>query len=281
MIECLQDFVSYLASERGLAKTTIESYQSDLSHLLREIPLEKASRDSLISYFEELKKKGLKNSSINRKIVAVKVFFKFLKREGYLTSNPTSGFNLKRIALPLPKILKKEEIKTFFEGISQEDVIGKRDFALFLTLYATGIRVSELVSLFIASIKDEAIIVKGKGSKERVVPIAPIAVQAIDAYLVCRNDDQKQLFLDEKGKPMTRFQVFVLLKNYLQKTGLSSRFSPHSFRHAFATHLLDGKADLRLIQELLGHCSIQTTDRYTHLAQDSLIRQFDQFHPKP
>ena len=277
----IDDFLIYLASERGLARATIESYEADLTDFSKAVSKQTLDLNAIVDYFQELKNKGLKETSINRKIVALKVFFKFLKREGYIDKNPTYGLELKKTSITPPKVPHLKELERFFLAIKRDCIFGVRDYALFLTIYASGLRVSEVCGLLIQHLKDGMILVKGKGSKERIVPIAPVAIDAIDAYLALREDDQKELFLDDRGQKITRFFVFKKLKSYLKKAEIDQDLSPHTLRHAFATHLLDGNADLRLIQELLGHSSIKTTDRYTHVAKEKLLKAFDSFHPKP
>jgi integrase/recombinase XerD len=280
----VEDFVSYLASERGLSKATIQSYKGDLKDFLEfygSSDLKQVTFEDLVRFFRTLKDKNLQNSSINRKIVAVKVFFKFLRREGVILENPAAHLELRRIWGQPLQVLSVEEVNTLLSSISHDAVAGKRDFAMLLLLYACGIRVSELTGLDIQHVKDESILIKGKGSKERVVPVAPIAVAAIDAYLQWRKDEEPALFLDDKGERISRFFVYERLKTIVTVCGLKKKVSPHGLRHAFATHLLEGKADLRLIQELLGHSSIKTTDRYTHVSKANLIAAFDAFHPKP
>lgn len=277
----VEDFLIYLASERGLSRATVESYQSDLSDFCRNVNIEKTDLQAITEYFKLLKSKGLKETSINRKMVALKMLFKFLKRENYVQGNPTYGLELKKSFIAPPKTLTVADLERFFLTIDRSDDQGKRDYAVFLTIYASGLRVSEVTTLLIQHVKDHTLLVKGKGSKERVVPIADVAVIAIDDYLKTRDDSKKELFLDDKGEPLTRFFIFRKIKFYLKKADLSKDISPHTLRHAFATHLLDGKADLRLIQELLGHSSIKTTDRYTHVAKEKLLKAFDEFHPKP
>lgn len=279
--DCLRDFFLYLTAERGLAKATLVSYEFDLKDFMSNVKSLKPSLDDIVTYCKNLKINGLKDSSINRKIVCLKVFFKFLKREGYIKENPTYGLELKKVWIKPPKSVSNQDLEKFFKAISKDTKEGKRDLALFLTIYASGLRVSEAVDLKINSIKENVLLVKGKGSKERVVPIAPVAIAAIDEYLQLREDENTELFLNDQGKKLTRFFVFKRLKFYLTKCELDQAISPHTLRHAFATHLLDGKADLRLIQELLGHASIKTTDRYTHVAKERLLKAFDQFHPKP
>jgi integrase/recombinase XerD len=280
MQDWIEDFLIYLGSERGLSRATIESYESDLNHFNKVTSADKPDFKDITTYFQSLKEAGLKESTLNRKIVCIKVFFKFLKREGYIEKNPTIGLELRKARISPPKTLSVNELEKFFLSIPQDTLQGKRDYALFLTIYASGLRVSEVCDLQLSHVKEDTLLVKGKGSKERIVPIAKVAIDAIDRYLQHRKDQEKELFLDDRGLKMTRFFVFWTLKNYLKKIGFSN-VSPHTFRHAFATHLLDGKADLRLIQELLGHASIKTTDRYTHVAKDRLIKAFDSFHPKP
>ena len=277
----VDDFLMFLASERGLSRSTLMSYAFDIKDFFEKTQFKEPTLQTVTEYFKVLKANGLKETSINRKISCLKVFFKFLKREGYIDKNPSYGIELKKTWIKPPKVLKTSDLELFFKAIPLDGIEGRRDLALFMLMYASGLRVSEVVSLEIAHLKDGFVLVKGKGNKERIVPVAPVATEAVDYYLKYRNDANKHLFLDDKGNPLTRFFVFRKLKEYLKKANLESVFSPHSLRHAFATHLLDGKADLRLIQELLGHSNIKTTDRYTHVAKERLIKSFDEFHPKP
>jgi integrase/recombinase XerD len=277
----VDDFLLFLASERGLSRSTLMSYAFDIKDFFEKTNYKVPDIQSVTNYFKILKASGLKETSINRKISCLKVFFKFLKREGYIDHNPTYSVELKKTWIKPPKILKTEDLERFFKAIALDSVEGLRDYALFMLMYASGLRVSEVIGLEITHLKDGFVFVRGKGNKERIVPVAPVAINAVDDYLKYRDDANKWLFLDEKGMPISRFTVFKRLKNYLKKAGLDLVYSPHSFRHAFATHLLDGKADLRLIQELLGHSNIKTTDRYTHVAKERLIKSFDEFHPKP
>lgn len=277
----VDDFLLFLASERGLSRSTLMSYAFDIKDFFEKTNYQVPDIQSVTNYFKILKANGLKETSINRKISCLKVFFKFLKREGYIDHNPTYSLELKKTWIKPPKILKTEDLERFFKAIALDSVEGLRDYALFMLMYASGLRVSEVIGLEITHLKDGFVFVRGKGNKERIVPVAPVAINAVDDYLKYRDDANKWLFLDQKGMPISRFTVFKRLKNYLKKAGLDLVYSPHSFRHAFATHLLDGKADLRLIQELLGHSNIKTTDRYTHVAKERLIKSFDEFHPKP
>jgi site-specific recombinase XerD len=273
--EWVEEFILYVSSERGLAVETVKSYRSDLEGLGG-----RASLEAIREYLMACKQEGMKESSINRKISCFRVFFKFLQRENYILANPLKGLVVKRMQMTPPRVLQVEEVERFLAGIDSTSLEGLRDRALFLVIYASGLRVSEAVQLTTQSIKEGCIRVKGKGSKERIVPVAGVAVQAVEDFLTARGEEDKNLFAI-KGVLITRFEVYRRMKRYLKQAGLSHAASPHSLRHSFATHLLDGKADLRLIQELLGHSSIATTDRYTHVAKKQLIANFDEFHPKP
>jgi integrase/recombinase XerD len=284
MHAAILDFISYLGSERGLSQATIKSYSHDLNSFiafLKGKELNHVVYEDLLAFFKFLKDAKLSSASINRKIVAIKVFFRFLRREGLIKTNPASHLELRRIFNKPLTVLQFDEVQKLLAAIDQSSKGGARDFAMILLLYACGIRVSELTGLDLQHVKDEHILIKGKGNKERIVPIAPVALSAIDAYLTWRDDDNEALFLDDRGQRVTRFYVYEKVQHYKVASKLTKAITPHGLRHAFATHLLEGKADLRLIQELLGHANIKTTDRYTHVSKAKLIQAFDAFHPKP
>ncbi len=285
------DFLSYLASEKGLASNTQEAYGRDLFFFLsylqeRSLPDIQSLDDAhIISFLEILHHKTRAPASIARALIAIKSFCKFLKREGVITKPVGKLLETPRLWQKLPHVLTEEEVELLLAQPDRATPEGIRDFAVLELLYATGIRASELSSLGIYDVGDGEIRVKGKGSKERMVPVAKRALDAIDHYLTqmrsqYESDIEKHLFVTVKGKPMNRTHVYQIVKKYAQQAGIRKNVHPHTLRHSFATHLLDHKADIRIIQELLGHASIATTDRYTHLSQPAVIEAFHRFHPR-
>lgn len=291
MENTLSDFISYLGSEKGLSQNTLLAYQKDIRLFWRSIqsnraiPIQNVQEQDLFFFLSELKEKQYASSSIYRILMALKVFFRFLKREKLLPQETAFYWDTPKLWQLVPEILTQSEMDTLLSMPQVEDFVGARDKAILEVLYASGLRVSELCSLSIQDLEEEFVRVKGKGGKERIVPIARKAVQAIDHYLLhFRNQaDEKEeaLFVTTKGKRIDRITVWSRVKFYAKKMALAKKISPHTFRHSFATHLLENGADLRIIQELLGHSNIGTTDRYTQISQKQLIRSFEAFHPRP
>lgn len=283
----LQDFLNFIGSEKGLSIHTIEAYERDLRTFLSSYPktnLESVTQEEIISFIEKMKGKGYASSSLSRSLVAIKVFFRFLKRERLIAQDPTALIESPKLWQLIPEVLTENEITALLKQPDVDLEIGARDRAILEMLYATGMRVSELCSLNVHDVDDQTVHVRGKGGKERIVPIAAVAIEALDHYLSFRRDVKKlkdePLFLTKKGKRIGRTQVWVRLKHYGKGAQIDKVISPHTLRHSFATHLLDHGADLRVIQELLGHADISTTDRYTHLSNKHLYQAFDQFHPR-
>lgn len=291
MENILADFISYLGSEKGLSQNTLLAYQKDIRLFWRSIqsnraiPIQNVQEQDLFFFLSELKEKQYASSSIYRILMALKVFFRFLKREKLLPEETAFYWDTPKLWQLVPEILTQSEMETLLSMPQAEDFVGARDKAILEVLYASGLRVSELCSLSIQDLEEEFVRVKGKGGKERIVPIARKAVQAIDHYLLhFRNQadgKEEALFVTTKGKRIDRITVWSRVKFYAKKMALAKRISPHTFRHSFATHLLENGADLRIIQELLGHSNIGTTDRYTQISQKQLIRSFEAFHPRP
>lgn len=235
-----------------------------------------------MSFFRLFKERGYASSSLCRTLVAIKVFFRFLKREGIISLDPTLHLDSPKFWQLIPEVLTIEEASRLLAQPYPRTSTGARDKAILETLYASGLRVSELCGLNIQDVGDDAVRVKGKGSKERIVPIAPSALSAIDHYLgKFREDKEGALFIGTKGKRVDRVAVWSRVKFYAKKAGITKKISPHTLRHSFATHLLENGADLRVIQEMLGHASISTTDRYTHISHKHLHDAFEKFHPRP
>lgn len=283
----LQDFLNFIGSERGLALHTIEAYERDLRRFLSVIEkknLEAVTQEEIISFIQQMKEKGYASSTLSRSLVAIKVFFRFLKREKLIVKDPTTLIESPKLWQLIPEVLTEREIAALLKQPEVDSEIGARDRAILEMLYATGMRVSELCSLNVHDVDDQTVRVKGKGGKERIVPIAAVAIEALDHYLSYRVEVKKlkdlPLFLTKKGKRIGRTQVWARIKHYGKAAKIEKVISPHTLRHSFATHLLDHGADLRVIQELLGHADISTTDRYTHLSNKHLYQAFDQFHPR-
>jgi len=302
MDELIERYVNYLRYERNASPHTVRNYRSDLLQFRdylaegRAAAVDVRSVDALRirGFLSMLFSKQEKKSSIARKLSAVRAFFKFLKREGMLAENPSSLVSTPKQDKTLPRIMTEEEMNTFLDRLAEATKIGdpgmRRDRALLELLYASGLRVSELVGLDLRSVNfgDNVLLVRGKGRKERVVPFGSKAKQALEDYLVVREKTlqerkkpgQQALFLNVWGERLTTRSVDRLVKKYVRTYGPAVKVSPHSLRHAFASHLLTEGADLRAIQEMLGHTSLATTQKYTQVSIKQLIEVYDKTHPK-
>lgn len=284
----VHDFITYLASEKGLAQNTLEAYSRDIERFAEQGQFRsfaEVEEKDLLAFLSSLQQQGYASASINRTFIALKVLFRFLKREGVIASNPTLYLNAPKLWQLIPEVLSMQEIDRLLAAPDITTEAGCCDKAILELLYSSGLRVSELCQLKITDVDDEFVKVKGKGGKERIVPVGKAAIRAIDEYLIRfrdhGNERQTALFLSVRGNPLTRFEVWKRVKGYAKAAGITKNISPHTFRHSFATHLLDNGADLRVIQELLGHASIDNTDRYTHISHQRLVDAFTSFHPRP
>jgi integrase/recombinase XerD len=282
------DFLDYLRFERGLSAHTIEAYGRDIALFIKSNAigsLEHISQESILNFLSILKEKGFASSSICRMLIAVKVFVRFLKKEGKIGSDPGRYFETPKIWQLVPEVLSLDEVDLLLGAPKQESFIGARDKAVFELLYATGMRVSELCSLRIQDVHDTFVKVRGKGRKERMIPVGKQAIAALDYFLIHfgqkESIGESPLFVSPQGKPIHRITVWQRIKHYAKIVGIAKSISPHTLRHSFATHLLENGADLRLIQEMLGHEEIATTDRYTHVAGKKMKAAFHSFHPRP
>ena len=298
----LADFFNYLSIEKGLASNTISAYRLDIEkffHYLstNQLSLEQVTPEQLSFYVAWLR--GMENtefkigeSSIARNIISIRSYFTYLAKE-HKFNNPSSNFKPPKIGKRLPKALTIDQVMSML-NIVGSDLISSRDKALVELLYATGARVSELINLNtldISTVDTEAgatttVKLKGKGGKERVVPIGSYAVAAVNDYLVrsrptlLKVSTQKALFLNQRGGRLSRQSAWNLVANTAERAGLSDQVTPHSMRHSFATHLLDGGADIRVVQELLGHSSVTTTQIYTLITIDHLRESYANAHPR-
>ncbi len=285
----IEDFLVYLSSEKGLAKNTLQAYQSDLLSFLdfiKKEKIEQIQKQDLLLFLESKQKKGYASSSICRALIAIRIFFSFLKREGTIEKNEMSFLESPKIWQLIPEVLTVEEVELLLDAPDKDTFIGMRDRAILEVLYASGLRVSEVCGLNFQDVGESSIRVKGKGGKERIVPIAKSSLRVLDEYLMRFRDsiskaEEEVVFITEKGSRIDRIGVWTRVKLYGKKAGILKNISPHTLRHSFATHLLENGADLRVIQEMLGHSQIATTDRYTQISQKHLIKAFDSFHPRP
>jgi integrase/recombinase XerD len=277
--QAFEDYILYLKSEKGLSPKTIESYSRDLSKLLVFFnDLDDIDESSLLTFFAQYKEQA--SSTLARLMISCRLFFRFLKREEWIKNDLNQFFETPKIWQLIPDVLTNDEVELLLSAPRAQCVLGYRDRALLELFYASGLRVSELIRVQVNDVQEDRIRVVGKGNKERIVPVGAKAVQAIDAYLLNGRDlyPQGPLFLSKRGKPLERTYVWRLIKQYAKQVGIQKNISPHTLRHSFATHLLEGGADLRVIQEMLGHASIGTTERYTHVCQTKLQDSFQKFH---
>lgn len=291
MQEYLQDFISFISSEKGLAQNSIEAYGRDARAFL-EFACRQNIRligdiqeDHIVSFLSSLKSSQYAASSICRALITLKVFFRFLKREGFILVDIAHYLETPKLWQLIPNVLTSTEVDLLLQQPDPETPTGGRDKAMLELLYASGLRVSELCNLSIYDVDDQFIRIMGKGGKERIVPLGSKALAAIDDYLhryrsSFDSESMQTLFVNRIGKPIDRITVWKRIKFYMKKAGLKKNISPHTLRHSFATHLLDNGADLRVIQEMLGHSHIGSTDRYTHVSRSHLQEAFHRFHPK-
>lgn len=291
--------MSYLAVERGRSHNSIASYRRDLLSYERflsakHLTLFDVRPEVIEEYLERLQRQHLAPSSRARALATVRGLHRFLADERGAQSDPTAEVEGPRVPSGVPKALSEDEVKALLSSPVGDDPIALRDRAILELLYATGMRISELASLSIASIDEQAKLcrVLGKGNKERIVPVGSFARRALDEWLAptgrqslvhprtARRDDLDALFLSARGRRMGRQAIWRVVHTHALRTGLASKVTPHVLRHSFATHLLDHGADIRVVQELLGHASITTTQVYTKVSQDHLVRAYTKAHPR-
>jgi len=286
-------FIYHLRVERGLSDNTIVSYSRDLMKFLRFLENRKLSplqvtQDHLMDYMSRLET-VLSVRSIARNLSALKMFFRFLVSEGKIESSPARLLGAPKLPLRLPGVLTRPEVEQLLSQPDISNPLGQRDRAMLELLYATGLRVSELVGLKTSNINLEAGYVRmvGKGSKERMVPVGEKALEALKHYLLdgrgvlLKNRNSLSLFLNVMGRPLTRQGFWKIIKRYGIKAGIKKQITPHSLRHSFASHLLEGGADLRSVQVMLGHADISTTQIYTHVTRERLKTIHEKYHPRP
>jgi len=284
----LRDFLNFLKAEKGLSLNTIDAYKRDIvsfAAFMGNPAWDAVCSKDILGFLKLLQEKKFASSSICRMLVAIKVFFRFLKKEGAISSDLGCFFETPKIWQLVPEVLQIEEVDLLLAEPSMDDPSGARDRAILELIYATGMRVSELCSLCINDLSDTFVKVRGKGKKERIIPVGKKAIEAVDHYLTNYRGEVKEengpLFVSSRGRRIDRMMVWKRVKFYAKKAGILKRVSPHTLRHSFATHLLERGADLRLIQDMLGHEDIGTTDLYTHVTSNRLRQAFNSFHPRP
>lgn len=284
-----KDFINYLLIDKKYSEDTIFSYKNDLEkffNFFKNIPIKKINKDDLRNYLKYLNNLGLSEKSISHNISTLRSFYKFLVAEGYLESNIFMFIDLPKIPKTLPNVLSVEEVDKLLD-IKVTDKYSARNKAMLELMYSSGLRISELINLKVVdvSLEDDIVRVFGKGSKERIVPIGDCALNALKKYIfVYRKDLLKKqssdyLFLSSLGRKMSRQAFFKIIKAIALEKNIKSEISPHTLRHSFATHMLNYGADLRSIQELLGHSDISTTQIYTHISQNKISDDYKRSHP--
>lgn len=288
-----QLFEGYIRLERGLAENSVTSYLMDVDKLLdyleeENIAVTDVTLDTLREFIGALREMGIAERSQARMIAGLRAFFKFLSIEEFVEADPSALLESPRTGLHLPEVLSVEEIDDMISAIDLGDTLGIRNRAIMETLYGSGLRVSELVNVEIPRLylDDGYMIVRGKGDKERLAPLSPVAVDAIREWLSVRDEIDPEpshahfLFLNRSGRQLTRQMIFTVVRRLADAAGITKTISPHTLRHSFATHLLEGGANLRAIQMMLGHESITTTQIYLHIDRASLRDAILTFHPR-
>jgi len=295
MQEDIKSFIHYLSVEKGLSDNTLSSYSTDLLQYLKYLQKrgiknwEDTNKSHVIGFLMEIKKHDFQIRTVCRKLAAIKAFYKFLLSESVLDFNPAENLESPKLNKYLPNVLTISEVEKLLNQPKLNTLLGKRDKAMLELLYATGIRVSELVSLNLEDVNFEAGFVRcvGKGSKERIIPVSEVALKYLDYYLrlarlelVKNNKNERAIFVNRRGKRLSRQGFWKLLKKYIEQCSIDKQVTPHTLRHSFATHLLEHGANLRAVQEMLGHADISTTQIYTHLTKSKLKKEYLKFHPR-
>jgi len=296
MIEVINDFINYLSIERGLAENTLISYKRDLNKFAEFLKKKGVTsvggikKQDITSFLMSERDKGLSSNSVARSFAAIKVFYKFLVGEGGVKENIASLIDAPKLWKHLPETLNLDEVESIISQPNIKNWMGARDRATLELMYATGFRVSEIVNLKVHDVNLEFGFVKcvGKGGKERIVPLGKQAKHAVSRYLqktrpklVKRGINDSRLFLTRLGKGMSRQQFWKMIKRYTKDAKIKKKITPHTLRHSFATHLLERGADLRVVQEMLGHADISTTQVYTHINKERLKSIHHKYHPRP
>lgn len=294
MNDFIDEYLNFLTVEKGVSRLTVEAYSHDLNRFVNIVQgrgieaMADITPDEIISYLEQVKKDGLNARSVNRGLAAVRGFFKFLLREKKIDANPVMTIGLAKVWARLPDTLSKEEMNLLLAQPGTKNPAAMRDTAMMELMYATGIRVSEIITLTMNSINWQVgyLVVMGKGGKERIVPIGRSAYNCLSEYVnqgrpkLMKGQSTNTLFLNRSGDGLTRQGFWKIVRMYVLRAGLNKKVHPHTFRHSFASHLLEGGADLRSVQIMLGHADIATTQIYTHITRERLKSIHKRYHPR-
>ncbi len=300
MIEEIRSFLNYLTVEKGFSQNTTDAYHNDLHQLASFVEKEMAkqslipswtnfSRQGMLSYLLDLKERNYAATTIARKVAAARSFFSFMVAESMIKTDPTENMNSPSVGKALPKPISISQVRQLLEQPSKLSTPeAKRDRAILEVLYASGMRISELISLNLGDVDTEGGYVRcfGKGHKERMIPIYEQGALTVKKYIeetrpqLARHKNEQAMFLNSRGERLTRQGFWQKLKEYAKSANLDAQISPHTLRHSFATHMLSGGADLRSVQELLGHANISTTQVYTHLTTEHIRRTYEKAHPR-
>ncbi len=293
MEKLFDKFMYDLNYERGLSANTLESYGRDLKQFFRyvkeiNVPLLNITKTNIIAYLIYLQKQGRATSSISRSLAALRAFYKYLNINKYIEKDPTYNLESPKIEKKLPQILTVKEVELLLSQPDTKDPKGSRDKCMLELLYATGIRVSELVSLNIDDINLNMGFLKciGKGTKDRVIPVGDMALKAATEYMykyrpyLIRDKNEKALFINFHGKRLTRQGFWKIIKQYTKSSNINKDITPHTLRHSFAAHLIENGADLKSVQEMLGHCDISSTQIYTQLKSSKIKEVYKKTHPR-
>jgi integrase/recombinase XerD len=294
MHHLIDEYLNYLTVEKGASRNTIDGYSRDLNRYAGFVGeggirgIGGVGTEEVISFLASLQGEGLAANSVNRALAAIRGFYKYLLREKKVEHTPVAHIELARVWMRLPDVLSREEMDLLLAQPGAATPADLRDSAMLELLYATGIRVSELIGLTVNSINWQVgyLVAMGKGEKERIVPVGRTAYDRVKRYLdgarplLLKGAENDHLFLNRSGKGMTRQGFWKIVKKYAAKAGLGKRVHPHTFRHSFASHLLEGGADLRSVQIMLGHADISTTQIYTHVTRERLKEIHRKYHPR-
>ena len=294
MDRTLQEFIDYLSVEKGLSKNTLESYTRDLRSFSKYLKVcgistfEETSRNNIVGFLLTLKQAGKATATLSRNLASIRSLYAFLFQERRLTDNPAADLESPKLEKKLPRVLTTQEVDVLLEQPDNLQITGIRDRSMLEVIYATGIRVTELMTLDTGDINLDAGFIRciGKGSKERIIPVGSMAIRFLGVYLeesrpkLVKHSGEQALFVNQHGKRLTRQGFWKILKKYARQTGIGKEITPHTMRHSFATHLLENGADLRSVQEMLGHADISTTQIYTQVTKRKLRDVYEKTHPR-
>lgn len=289
----MADYLRVIQVERGLSQNTVKAYQQDLTTFTKFLEEQKKSVQQVdhvlvLTFLNQLRAKGRANTSVARMVTTLRKCFAYLKKEGIVAHDPMQNIKPPKKAQHLPAVLTIEEVDRLLDVPDLTKTLGIRNKAMLELMYATGLRVSELVNLTLADLHLDLALIQtiGKGDKERIIPVGEVAIDWLKTYLrdsrpkLLKDQKADQIFLNDHGRPISRQGVWQLIKKLVKEAGIEKDVSPHTLRHSFATHILENGADLRIVQELLGHSDISTTQIYTHISKGRLTQVYDQYHPR-